>query len=473
MDNIKSIIQKIKNVKGLFLYCPECNTTVIEHCKKTGKPLTQCIHKDKLRFKSIVSVPGTENDRRTKLHDAKNPDEGIFQHLEFKKEVKSGDHQRQDNGNFKENKITEQDEWRPVLLVHALARYVGWLSNEGVPAHLVKIRTQDHIKDVERALKCLVACLKESGYNLSTLTIDEINNNLVGKVFLYLERRKFSSRTFNKYLSFYTSFLTWYDEEYDYSVRNYFARVVRKKLNPKPEAITLEEYEALLAIITPENGVIEYNNRIKPLRNIFRPWLADGFRLALETGRRREELINLKWNSIKKVNGTPIYIVVEDYKVNRIQNRIKEEEKKFIYIPITESLARLLKDLGQDKYEDTDKFILAPEVAISRKRVMADVLSRGFSHYYNQLNNGRKLTFKSLRKTYITNLELFMGRGNTKLITGHSDDHVIESSYLDKKEIAKAALKYKVFPEKDERSHDLSEIRREKEKKPKFKEREV
>ena len=75
-----------------------------------------------------------------------------------------------------------------------------------------------------------------------------------------------------------------------------------------------------------------------------------------------------------------------------------------------------------------DNYILAPEIENLRSRVMSDTLSRGFTHYYDQLNTGRKLTFKCLRKTYIANLEIFMGTGNTKSITGHSDNQVIEKN---------------------------------------------
>jgi hypothetical protein len=105
-----------------------------------------------------------------------------------------------------------------------------------------------------------------------------------------------------------------------------------------------------------------------------------------------------------------------------------------------------------------DDYLLAPDINISRKRVMADALSRGFYHYYQQLNTGKKLTFKCLRKTYITRPELFMGRGNTKAITGHSADQVIEQNYIDKKEIAKAAHGFIVFTE-ESREEELKEIR--------------
>jgi len=247
-----------------------------------------------------------------------------------------------------------------------------------------------------------------------------------------------------------------HSEEYSSPIRNYFEKVNRKKLNPNPEAITKDEYVALLKQIKPESGLKEYINR--PARNVYRPWLIDGIKLALETGRRREEVINLKWNNIQESGGIK-FIKVEDYKVNRIQSRVTDEEKKHIFIPITDSLEKLLIDLGYEQYANSDNFILAPGIKTSRGKVMSNILSRGFTHYYDQLNTGRKLTFKCLRKTYITNLEIFIGNGNTKAITGHSDDQVIQRNYIDKKEIAKAARGFSVFSEEAERTADLKEIR--------------
>ena len=52
-----------------------------------------------------------------------------------------------------------------------------------------------------------------------------------------------------------------------------------------------------------------------------------------------------------------------------------------------------------------------------------------------------------------------MGRWKHKAITGHSDDQVIERSYMDKKEMAKAAQGFSVFTKEEERDHQLKEIR--------------
>ena len=463
MDTKPLYIPPSKKLRGMTVYCNKCKTDISELCKETGKSITKCPFGDRHVFKIYLHIPGTKNGRKTKTLDTRNIDEAMRLALEFQKEIygniNSGNEVKTVVGK-KENTIKEvkqKESNTPLLLIHAMARYIGFLNNEGVPAHRKKERSKDHIKNVELAFKNLAQCLTHKGYDLTNLEVLDINDNLVGDVYSYLSEKKFANRTFNKYLSYYTSFLKWYADEYNSPIRNWFERINRKRVSVNPQSITLEEFEQLLKQITFENGERKYEQGVKHTRNFYRPWLADGFRLALETGRRREEVINLKFSDIEEKNGVPLFIKSEDYKVNRIQHR-DNESKKYIYIPVTKSLHELLMELGYGENKNQDKYILAPEVEITRKRIMSDVLSRGFSHYYNKLNTGRKLTFKSLRKTYITNLSLYMG-GNTKAITGHSDDAVIERHYLDKQMVAKAAKNFQIFSKEPERIDELKDLR--------------
>lgn len=459
MENKPLVIPKSKKWPGVRVVCLECGTLVYDVCKKTGKPLTQCPHGDRHRFKLIEYIPGEKYQRVTKNLETRDIDEAISEAIKFRREVKSGVYQssRKKDQKQEESKM-DQIPNIPFLLKNATSRYIGWLRNEEVPAQFVKTRTREHVSDVNRALEFWTKCIAKNGYREETTTIEDINNKMVGIVFQALENRGFAPRTFNKYMSYYTSFLTWYAEEFDTPIRNYFEKVKRKNLTPRPEAISYREYESLLAITTPENGIKEYKDGKKPTRNLYRPWLVAGFRLGLETGRRREEIANLRWKDIIESDGD-LYIEVEDYKINRIQNRISDEEKKYNYIPVTHQLKKLLDELGYHIYKGMDAFILAPDIKISRGKVMSDVLSRGFSHFYDQLNTGTKLTFKCLRKTFITHLEIFMHGGDIKAITGHTNDQTIKRSYLDKREMAKAAQGFSVFSKDEERDHQLEEIR--------------
>jgi integrase len=451
---------KSKKWPGLRVYCLECGTLVYDLCKKTGKPISQCPNPERHRYKLIEYVPGTKSQRVTRLLETRDRDEAVKEEIAFRKEVKSGEYKKlKKKFKEKEEKKIDESPPKPFLLIEAFARYLAWMSGENVPIHLRRNRDPETIKDVERELRFWAKCLKDNRDDLKTTTIDDINDNMVGLVYQALENKGFSGRTFNKYMNTFSSFMRWYSQEYDIPIRNYFERVKRKNLNPNPQAISNQEFLRLLEKTRPEYGIKEYHSGKKPARNMFRDWLTDGFKLGVLTGRRREELANMRWNDIKEDEGVPLYIRVSDLKVNRIQGRSATDEMKYVYVPITASLKALLDDLGYEKNAGSPNYILAPEVKISRKRVMSDILSRGFSHFYNLLDTGKNLTFKSLRKAYITQLELFLGRGNARFITGHSGNQILERNYIDPKEIAKGIQDFEVFPTESSRDQDLQKIR--------------
>ncbi len=467
-------IPKTKHWKGLYVYCYLCKTNMLEVCNKTGKTLKQCPNGNRHVFKSYVFIPGTKNQRRTKILNTREVDEAIKLAIEFEKEVKGKlsnnkekDEEKLKNENISEVQKIKKEEEKinpesniPKLLIHCLARYYSYQRNEGVPRYKQRIRTESHLKDIERAFKLLVTCLKKNEYDMNEFTIEQINDKVIGKIFEYMEEQGFAGRTHNKYINFYSSMLNWYNEEFETKIKNRFTKIPREIVNHNPESIPYNEFIALLEQIKPENGTRNYNKGIKTHRNIYRPWLKNGIKLGLLTGRRREEIISMKWSDIKEKDRTE-YIQTEDLKVNRIQYRINEKAKKLIFVPLTTELKELLNELGYEKYKNTDKYILEPELVNKRNKVMSDALSRGFSHFYNQLNTGKNLTFKCLRKTYITNLQLFMGNGNVKAITGHSENQVIEEHYIDKKEIAKASRNFSVFSKDNNRTNELNEIRTE------------
>lgn len=465
-------IPESKRWKGLYVYCYLCQTNMLDVCKKTGKSLKQCPNGDRHVFKSYVFVPGTKNQRRTKILNTRDVDEAIKMAIEFEKEVKGklSNNKIKDEVKFNKENSNEVQKINneevkinpesnvPILLIHCLARYYSYLRNEGVPKFKQRVRTESHLKDIERAFTHLVRCLKKNGYEINEFTIEQINDNVIGKIFEYLEELRFSSRTHNKYINFYSSMLNWYNEEFEIKIKNRFTKIPRQEINYNPESIPNGELLALFEIIKPENGIKKYDNGIKEYRNVYRSWLLNGIKLGLFTGGRREEIISMKWNNIKEKDGIQ-FIEIENLKVNRIKNRISNKSKKYIAIPLTMELMELLSELGYEKYKGTDKYILEPDLLNKRNRVMCDVLSRGFTHYYTQLNTGKELTFKHLRKTYLTKLDILLGHGNVKVISGHTGDKVLDDSYINKIEKLRAAQSLCFLPNKDNRTNELNEIR--------------
>ena len=447
-------IPPAKRIRGLGLcvFCYKCKTNVIDICHEKNVSLKKCPFGSSHVFKVYKYLPGTTQRRTLKL-ETRDPNEAIKQAIDFGEKTVSENNFVEPISTKNQASDNQQKSHAP-LVADSIEEYITWLGGENVPEHLKRFRSAHHIGEVERKLRIFKKCLEKNGYDLSSLTMDELNDKIMGEFYQYLkEQERFGSNTFNKHLSYGTSWLKWFSNEH-YSIRNWFAPVKRRKSNHTPLAIMEEEYNTLLKKIIPENGIGQYSNG-KEIQ-YFRYWLADVIRLGLETGRRREEILKLQFSGIEcDKNGRPEFIKVEDFKVNRSQNRFTEEEKKYIKIPVTDSLYQLLLDLNYEKYKGTDNYILAPEEKRQRTKAMKDTISRGFAHYIKQVTD-RPLTFQCLRRTYITSLSLYLG-GNAKAITGHSTDAVIEGHYLVKDEIRRKAKGLSVFG--TVRNEELKEIR--------------
>jgi hypothetical protein len=120
-----------------------------------------------------------------------------------------------------------------------------------------------------------------------------------------------------------------------------------------------------------------------------------------------------------------------DHKIDSANSHLTSEKDRFYkYFAITKELGELLREMGYDLYKGTDKHIIAPEECVSRSFV-AKVISESFSHYYKQLNTGKQVSFKHLRKAYHTAALQEYGEASTAL-TGHTNVSMTQKRYHDK-----------------------------------------
>lgn len=427
---------KSKQRANLYTHCGFCKRNLsTDICFENGKKLKYCEHLDKHYFKVYVKVPGTNNERKTKKLETRDADEAIKMAIDFEREVKGSVPQGYKTREI-EKGMVRRDEYKSNLLIHILAKYLAWLNNEGIPEELAVVRTKDHIKEIERASMFLVECIVKAGYDLNTFSVQDIDYLLVGQVVKAYKAKGLANQTINHRLTYFTSIIKWYSETTSNKVRNYF-KEVRLPVSSNPKEFPMEEFEALLKLITPENG-IGYDDGVKPRRNYYYFWLVFAFRLAILTGRRREELTRMVWTDIKEINGE-LCLLVEDIKVNRIKRRVGNQ-KRYNPTPVTPELMLLLNEMGYEKYKGTNNYILAPEVNISRGKVMCNILSRSFAHYYKQLNTGKNLTFKSFRKTNFTELQIKYG-DNARFISGHPSTNTLAKKYVDPNALAVKLMK--------------------------------
>lgn len=456
MEDNLSIPDNLK-FPGFTVYCNGCKRNIKEICKLTRKDINTCVNKNRHTFKIYGNVPHGKGKRETYNIKTRNPIEAQQEAVNFINRLKNTGIVEPEKPPVKISNSRSVKQV-PVLLNNALARYASWMSGEGVPSHIAEEKSSQHIKDIERAIILLAQVLVNAGYNLKELEVSDIDDELVGIVYDNLIKvKKFSPRTTNKYLGYYTSFLKWYADEYNPAMKNFFKRALRKEVSHNPETINEQEFEKLISVIKKENGIKKYYSKIKPQRNLYQDYLVDAFKLGLYSGRRRHEIINFKYNDILDDGNGNYMIKSENYKVNRIK-KLTGEQKKFLYTPVTPQLKHLLLEMGWEKYKDTGNFILAPELKINRGRFMEDSLSRGFSHFFSLTGSTKKLQFGTLRKTYISSLTAYLGN-NSRLITGHSGQDVIERHYLDKRLIVQTANNFEVFPTTNGRTQELEELR--------------
>jgi len=398
---------------GIKVKCGTCKWQVASTCKKNNKSLHLCPNKESHKYCLIICVPNSPGQRRIKILDTKDFSVALTELEKFKTELSTK--------GYHKAAIRERDVITPTLLNYATA-YLNSMSGENTPAILIRKRSKEHIDDITRTMERFGTALKKAGYNIKTLELKDITDDEVSVFHEYLlDVLKLKTRSYNKHISAMRTFYNWAIRVKDYKGSNPFNHIELKKVIAiEKSIISKTEFEKLLQLTTYANGVDERN------KNLYKDWLRPAYRLAIETGLRREELITLRWSDIVPLEGDKLVFRISNLKVNRIDTG--EDDGNYLKnVPITKSLMNLLLELGYERMKDTVAFIIDRPDGSDIKYMM-DLLSRSFAHFI-KLATDRKLEFKDLRKTYITHLTMALGT-NAKLFTGHTNDTVLKSHYL-------------------------------------------
>ena len=455
-------IPKNQSWKGITIYCYHCSRNVSSICKEAGeKPLKECPFGDKHIFKVYTYVPGTAIRKTKNLgRDWKLAVQGA---IAFEKEVKNNIQHVEVEPVNKPISKNEEQKIITETVAEDMAWYIGYLYNdpEIVPSFRRKERTKAHILDVERCFRRALKCWGKAGYDIKTLTWENMDEMIIEKFHNHLlHNLKLSNRSYNKNLSMLTSFYDCISQRRKYTIPNPFTSIQRRPTNTNVDTITKEEYERLLEIIQKKE-LGKHTLKTGEVKIYFKEWMYGAVELGLETGRRNEEIARMKFSDIFENEGKMEYVRILDLKVNRQRGREGSNAKEII-IPVTENLKEVLLRLGYEKYKGSDTYIIGPDEKMTRESITR-FFSQSFSHYYNLLGTGKKLTYKNLRKTHISQLSAFMGIDNARLITKHSGSAVMEQHYIDKKVIAMTAKNFKMFEENDktanERRQELKEAR--------------
>lgn len=406
--------------KGMKIYCNKC---------KKDNPA--CNHFESQKFKVRIHVTGTLNRKVTKILVSRIYNEAVKEAIDFEKEVKTNNFQKVELLPVIQNDYSIAD---------AVIRYNQYLSGDYEFAQYIKSVSDAHKKECIRF--CKYFCQSFKGVkDISNSRVDEVNKSDVARFYKWAESHFPSEKTFNKCMAGLKAFFKFLIDVEEIQMKNPFAVYSAKHVQKKNiYSLTKEEFNAIL------NAVDNFSPKIKlggkgESKNMYRPYLKNGFKLFLLTGGRREEVVNLKWSDIE--------ITVDGTKFFRISNLKVERQRKnecFKYIPINADLNDLLIELGYSDKKHTSDYILFPERMVLTKTIMDD-MSKAFSHYKKGAEIEKDVSLKNLRKTYLSWVNHVMAK-NTGLLSSHSTYEVLERHYIDPTimtAVEEGALKIKIF----------------------------
>lgn len=426
-------------IPGLYVFCMKCKSMIQNNkCDKTKKSLNTCRFTEKHVFRAITTVPDTNGKKRkSRTFNTRDVVEAIQLKFEFDQELK-------DNAYQIVTEITElEEESKPSLLIECMASYISYLNNEGLEAHQIKYRSVGHLKDFERQFKNLCLCLKKNKIDYSILEIDQINSKVVGLFHTYLLKdKKYQNKTYNNTIGLFRRFFNWLIKNQDYQIKNPFNDVVRRHTTSNNEIVTQSEFRALLDSVNEENGKITLSTGER--KTVYKSWMKDAFILALETGLRREEFMNLKFSDITfDNNGKALYFKIENYKVNRSKKIEEDYAKQYKTIPITIGLRNLLDKIGLKDKINSSEYIVGNEERANRK-TLSLIVSKSFTHFWKQTGIKKDVQLKNLRKTYLTSLYAHFGEKAT-MISDHAGMDVVKKHYLNSEALIEAQSDFQIF----------------------------
>ena len=418
------MMEKLKLPKnphtGLKIYCHKC---------KRDNP--KCDHYDIHRYKVRIHVPGTMNKKVTKVIDATNYNDAVLEAIVFEKELKANNYQ----------KLIVSEIGNDYSIADAVVRYNQYLSGNYEYSQFVKNVSEDHRKECIRFCRYFCNTLKGLK-DISVTRIVEVTRADVARFYTWANAHYGSEKSFNKCMGALKAFFKFLIEIEEVQMKNPFAVYECKKSRKKNiETLTKEEFKKIIEVVGVANPIVKLGGKGES-KNMYKPYLVEGFKLFLLTGGRRAEVVNLRWSDIFiSIKGIKFFLI-GNKKVN--ESKKTDDYKK--YMPVNDDLMELLNELGYQEKKNSNDFVLFPERNVIAQTIMND-LSKAFTHYKKEAGITKNVTLKSLRKTYITWMRLALGK-DAGILTSHSGEKILLDHYIDTtilNAVEEAALKFRVY----------------------------
>lgn len=454
-------IPATKRIACLGTFCNQCKRRTSGkkgelNCGETGQGLDSCPAPDKHVFRAQVKDPYQVGDkRRSKAFETRDVDEAVKQTLAFVKAVKAGefnDDQNQEGATTplptvyapKPSSVVRYDDYP--TLIQVAAKYFSYLRDDGIEPQYRKNLSEDHIKDIERFFRGFIEALKLNNIDHTVLKVNQVDSHLVGLLYTYIiEVRKLGASSYNRWMTYGKSMFNYFINSLGIEVENPFEGIKKRAIKKKRiRKLKEAQFNTFIDSIAPENGIKTYHYKGKTEnKNMYRPWLSSAFKLMLQTGLRREEAFVLRFDRIVyDDDGTPLFFVQGNRKVNRIMNNEEDLQEKIA--PITPALHKLLlEEFDFENLAGKPLYVIGPYEKSARKTLW-NKASKSFSHYWQQLDFDPNISLKVLRKTYLTAVAVKLG-DRANLISDHSDIELLKKHYVEEEAIQSMVKDFSVF----------------------------
>ena len=395
---------------GLHIWCITCKKTV------TAEP---CRHSDQQRFQSRVYNPITKKQNCINSYTTRDAEEAFSKHLEYKEFLKKNNY----------SIVTVPTIIVPtiVFLKDGAKKYIDFLQDIGVPEYQKRNLTKEYISDQKRYLLRFLQTVQKVEKRIGNFPVTALSDKHVAALDEFVKGLGLSQTSYNAHIKAVKYFIDYLIDELKVELKNPFEKVKLKGIHHNPEIIPVEEFEQFLSAITPENGVGYKGVKRKETVNYYRDWLRKVFILSLLTGERLDGIVLLEWSHVE---GN--FLKIPNWKVNRI----KKTDSYFSYTPITADLAELLL-----QFNGSEGYIVVPEHR--NRTTLKKFITKAFTHYWRVSGLKREVSFKNLRKTYVTRLTSLIGE--QALFVKHSEDKTAIKHYLNQKELLEKTQNVRLY----------------------------
>lgn len=405
-----------QNDYGLRVFCPKCNN------KWNYDKLHKCKHFSQQKYKQYIYHNGKT---RVRTYETRDYDMALIEAIDFKRKVKNG------INDYSNSSIPPNND--DLSVIDSAEKYIQYKNGIGVYEFEKKEYDKDYLSSITLYIQQFVDVMRKHKYHLETMPVSSINREHVDLWWRYVKKRYESPWSQHATLRAMRAWINHAINYQEIAMRNPFKDVKVPTPNAKIVTITKKEFDSLCSAVNTASPYALVGVKKIFKKNRYRDYLIDAFKLALYTGLRREELVSLKWSDIYQEEHTQGYLITtENLKVERITGQSYKPK----FIPIYGQLEELLINLGWRENENSNKHILVPKRNIRAQTIM-DALTKAFSHYYSKAYPDSPVKqFKSLRKTYLSYLEKYVGKEAIHL-SSHGDNAVLEKHYVNPKIVAK------------------------------------